>query len=82
MHREDVHYHVSNLSGMNSPAGVHFGVRDIGWQALGPAIAFSVLSTAVVAVRYYTRRKIVRCVGCDDYVIMLSLVGLQLHSTY
>lgn len=57
-----------------------FGAKDIGWQALGPAIGCTVLSTAVVGLRWYTRCRLVRCVGWDDYVILLSLVSrLQSH---
>jgi hypothetical protein len=52
----------------------HFGVHDIGWQALGPAVACTALSTAVVAIRWYTRCKLARCLGLDDYVILLSVV--------
>ncbi|KAK5133893.1 hypothetical protein LTR08_007122 [Meristemomyces frigidus] len=48
--------------------------QDIGWQALEPAIAFTILSTAVVVLRWYTRYRLVRCVGWDDYVILLSLI--------
>ena len=59
---------------VQSAEAAHFGAKDIGWQALGPAIACTVLATAVIAARWYTRWKLVRCVGLDDYVIILSLV--------
>ena len=52
----------------------HFGAEDIGWNALGPAVACTILSTLVVAVRWYTRWRVVRCLGLDDYVILLSQV--------
>lgn len=52
----------------------HFGVEDIGWQALGPAVACTTLSTAVVVLRWYTRCRLARCLGLDDYVILLSVV--------
>ncbi|EMC94277.1 hypothetical protein BAUCODRAFT_54373, partial [Baudoinia panamericana UAMH 10762] len=45
-----------------------------GWQALGPAIAFTVVSTCVVALRWFTRCGLLRCVGLDDMVILLSMV--------
>ncbi len=51
-----------------------FGAQDIGWQALSPTIAVVILSTSVVTLRWYTRCRIVRCVGWDDIVILFSLV--------
>lgn len=61
-----------------SPNAAHFGASDVGWQALGPAIACTIVATAVVAARWYTRYRLVRCIGLDDYVILLSLVSLPL----
>ena len=52
----------------------HFGANDIGWQAFGPAIACTLLATAVVGARWFTRHRLAQCVGMDDYVILLSLV--------
>lgn len=63
------------------PAVAHFGAKDIGWQALAPAIAFAILSTCVVALRWHTRSRIVHCVGWDDYVILLSLVSPDITHT-
>ncbi|WPH03710.1 Hypothetical protein R9X50_00659300 [Acrodontium crateriforme] len=48
--------------------------EDIGWQALGPTIACSILATSVVALRWYTRRHLFRRTGLDDHVILLSLI--------
>ncbi|KAI6816928.1 hypothetical protein KC366_g1544 [Hortaea werneckii] len=70
-------YHRHHLLAITSPRSerlAHFGARDIGWQALGPAIACAILSTAVVGLRWYTRARLVRCLGWDDYVILLSLI--------
>jgi len=74
MFREDADDHVV---GGESLTSAHFGADDIGWQALGPAIACVTASTCVVALRWYTRCRIVRCLGWDDYVILLSLVSTQ-----
>ncbi|KAK0356747.1 hypothetical protein LTR59_000971 [Friedmanniomyces endolithicus] len=71
MFREDADDHVV---GGESLTSAHFGADDIGWQALGPAIACVTASTCVVALRWYTRCRIVRCLGWDDYVILLSLL--------
>lgn len=64
-----------------SPTAVEFGAGDVGWQALGPAIVFTTLSTVVVALRWYTRYRLVRCVGFDDYIILLSLVRFLVLQT-
>jgi len=69
------------VPGADSPTSVNFGARDIGWQALSPAIACSILSTTVVALRWFTRCRIVRCLGFDDYVILLSLVRPSIPTT-
>jgi hypothetical protein len=58
----------------------HYGVEDVGWQALAPAIGCMILSTTVVAMRWYTRYKLARCQGWDDYVILLSVVSQNLIS--
>ncbi|KAK5728461.1 hypothetical protein LTR15_001597 [Elasticomyces elasticus] len=70
MFREDID---DNLAG-GDPRVPHFGIHDMGWQALGPTIACVFVSTCVVALRWYTRCRLVRCVGWDDYVILLSMV--------
>lgn len=57
-----------------TPISINFGAREIGWQALGPAIGCSALATIVVALRWYTRCRIARCVGVDDIVIVISIV--------
>lgn len=72
--REDVDDRVPPDSQPLSPTAAHFGAGDIGWCALGPAVAFCALATGVVVARWYARCRLVRCVGVDDYVILLSLV--------
>lgn len=57
-----------------APEDAHFGADDIGWQALAPALSCSILATLIVAARWYSRCRLARCVGTDDYVILLSLV--------
>lgn len=59
----------------NSEERAHFGGNDIGWQAFGPAIAFTLLATFVVSARWFARHRLAQCVGLDDYVILLSLVS-------
>jgi hypothetical protein len=71
MFREDLDDHGISAGG---PEVAHFGAKDIGWQALGPTITFTLLSTVVVALRWYTRARLVRCVGWDDRLILLSMV--------
>lgn len=66
--------------GGNEPNGeerAHFGGNDIGWQAFGPSVAFTLLASLVVAARWFTRHRLAQCVGLDDYVILLSLVRGQ-----
>lgn len=58
-----------------TPINTSFGSKEIGWQALGPAIACTALATAVVALRWYTRCRLARCVGLDDCVILFSVVS-------
>ncbi|KAI7194824.1 hypothetical protein KC352_g20976 [Hortaea werneckii] len=70
----DYHHTSPPSTSSRSERLAHFGARDIGWQALGPAIACAILSTAVVGLRWYTRARLVRCLGWDDYVILLSLI--------
>lgn len=74
-HDTDHRHHLLAIASPRSERLAHFGARDIGWQALGPAIACAILSTAVVGLRWYTRARLVRCLGWDDYVILLSLVN-------
>jgi hypothetical protein len=47
---------------------------NIGWQALGPSLAFTVLSFLVVGIRWYTRAVLIRSVGKEDLLITLSMV--------
>ncbi|KAK5164648.1 uncharacterized protein LTR77_009854 [Saxophila tyrrhenica] len=63
--------------------------NDIGWQALAPALACTLLATLVVAARWYTRCRIAKCTGPDDWIILLSLIlsiamtaliGAEVHS--
>lgn len=58
-----------------TPISTNFGAQEIGWQALGPAIACTVLATTVVTLRWYTRCRLARCLGLDDIVILLSIVS-------
>jgi hypothetical protein len=58
----------------------HLGAKDIGWQALGPALGCTLLAVSVVATRWYTRWKVANCVGLDDYVILVSVVCTRKHS--
>lgn len=64
-----------------SPEEAHLGADDIGWQALAPALGCTSLATIIVAARWYSRSKIARCVGIDDYVILLSLVRFALEES-
>ncbi|KAK4621378.1 Wortmanamides biosynthesis cluster protein C [Fulvia fulva] len=57
-----------------SPTAVHFGAGDIGWTAFGPAVGLSVLATVIVTLRWYTRARLVRIIGLDDWVILISLL--------
>ena len=75
MFRYDIGKNFETSTEAASRDDAHFGVKDIGWQVLGPSIACTILSITVVAVRWYTRCKFARCVGLDDYVILLSMVG-------
>lgn len=60
---------VSNLSADLAP-------QDLGWQALAPTVVCVVVATFVVASRWYARCKLARCVGLDDWMILISLVGV------
>lgn len=66
---------------MTEEATLRLSAKDIGWQALGPAIACAALSTFIVSLRWYTRCRIVRSLGWDDYIILLSLVS-QHHPSH
>ncbi|EME43579.1 hypothetical protein DOTSEDRAFT_174493 [Dothistroma septosporum NZE10] len=57
-----------------SATAVHFGAGDIGWTAFGPSIGLSLLATVIVVLRWYTRARLVRIVGLDDWVILISLL--------
>ncbi|KAK4989664.1 hypothetical protein LTR66_007017 [Elasticomyces elasticus] len=57
-----------------TPVAAAEAPTDIGWNALGPTIAMTVLASTVVTLRWYTRVLIVRCVGLDDCAILLSLI--------
>ena len=79
MFREDVDDGFNHTQSMQdqpvSPTAAQFGAGDVGIDALAPTIAFTVLATVVVFLRWYARCKVVRHVGADDYVILLSLVS-------
>ena len=63
-----------------TPISTSFGAEEIGWQALGPAISCTVLATAVVTLRWYTRYRLARCLGVDDIVILFSIVSVHRES--
>jgi hypothetical protein len=44
-----------------------------GRQALAVSIVFTVLATVITTVRLYTRAFLVKQMGADDYVILVSL---------
>nr|POE72879.1 hypothetical protein CFP56_30818 [Quercus suber] len=60
-----------------TPETAQVGAKDIGWQALAPAIVCTVASTVIVVLRWYTRYRIARCLGSDDCVILHSLVSVK-----
>jgi hypothetical protein len=64
-----------------TPISTSFGAEEIGWQALGPAIACTMLATTVVTLRWYTRYRIARCLGVDDFIILLSIVSVHCKCT-
>jgi hypothetical protein len=47
---------------------------DVGWQSLGPAVAFTTVATLIVSMRWYTRGVLLRCVGREDGIITISMV--------
>jgi hypothetical protein len=67
--------------GAPTPISTSFGAQEIGWQALGPAIACTILATTVVTLRWYTRCRLARCLGVDDVVILFSIVGSYCKTT-
>lgn len=72
-----------SLSKSDEDEATHFGAADIGWQALGPALACMFLATAVVSGRWVARRRIAKCEGLDDYVVSCSLVCFaRLRNSY
>lgn len=73
---------IDSSNGAYGPEEAHLGADDIGWQALAPALACSIFATIVVAARWYSRCRLTRCVGVDDYVILLSLVSSIFHHRY
>lgn len=82
-------YHISivgidtNMSDQDHPVSAtaaHFGAGDLGLDALVPAVLCTFLATTVVGLRWYTRCKITHCIGLDDYVILLSLVGMSIST--
>jgi hypothetical protein len=64
-----------------TPVSTSFSAQEIGWQALGPAIACTMLATTVVTLRWYTRCRLARCLGVDDVVILFSLVSTPSKTT-
>ncbi|KAF2208550.1 hypothetical protein CERZMDRAFT_49170 [Cercospora zeae-maydis SCOH1-5] len=67
----------AHISGQHPPvsaATAHFGAGNLGLNALVPAVLCTFFATTVVILRWYTRCKIVHCIGLDDCVILLSLL--------
>lgn len=65
-----------------TPISTSFGAEEIGWQALGPAIACTILATTVVTLRWYARCRLARCLGVDDVIVLFSIVSAShKHST-
>lgn len=58
----------SSVTAAEAPSG-------IGWQALGPAIACTILAVIVVMLRWYIRLSLTRRVGLEDYLITVALVS-------
>lgn len=58
-----------------TPISTSFGAEEIGWQALGPAIACTIIATTFVTLRWYTRSRLAHCLGLDDVVILFSIVS-------
>ena len=50
------------------------GDDDIGYKLVAVAIATISVASVVVAIRLYVRIKLVRAVGWDDSLMLLSLV--------
>ena len=75
MHENGVHARDADSSEVMSAKTEGSVAHDIGWQALGPAIAFTILATVIVTLRWYARYGVAQCVGPDDYVVLISLVS-------
>lgn len=56
------------------------GTDDLGPAVLSVAWVFAGISILIVAARFYVRIWIVRKLGIDDYIILLTLVSLLLNS--
>lgn len=54
----------------------HHEKPNLRWDALTPTIITTTLATAVVILRLIVRCKFVKAVGFDDFVILVSLVGI------
>jgi len=55
--------------------GATVAPRDYGWQALGPASAFTGLAIVILSLRWYTRVVLVRQVGPEDFVVSAAMVS-------
>lgn len=64
---------MSSPSGPSGPSGPDTSSESRAGQVLAVAIAFPVISTIAVALRIFTRAKIVKALGSDDWLILLAL---------
>lgn len=54
---------------------------DISYQALIPAIIFTLLALAAVALRLYSRACLTRSVGLEDYLVTTAMVSNAPHQS-
>ena len=62
------------MSGFQKLSPPAKGDQDRRWTLLAVVIPMTILSTATVVVRLYTRTKVIRNVGWDDYTIVAAQV--------
>lgn len=59
---------------MDNTTRISFG------SILGIQLALILLATLFVALRFFVKIKFVRNVGCEDYVVLLSLASLRSYN--
>jgi hypothetical protein len=64
---------------MSLPADAGQG-GDLGGSVIAASVVTFVLTAAIVALRFYTRIKIVRVLGAEDWTILVALVRLAVAS--